>query len=70
MGHRYAVVVILCSLSVVCLTVSLSVSKKVIILECLCAEPLKKCMVIVDDDGMAFVLGERISYMTGEKVLR
>jgi len=34
------------------------------------AEPLKKTMVIVEDDGTAFVLGERIANMTGEKVLR
>jgi len=66
MRRRYAVVAILCSLSVVCL----SVWKKVNILECVCAEPLKKCMVIVEDDGMAFVLGEQISNVTGEKVLR
>ena len=66
MHRRYAVVDILCSLSVV----YLSVWRKVHILECLCAEPLKKTMVLVEDDGTAFVVGERIANVTGEKVVR
>ena len=60
MRRRYAVVDILCSLS----------GEKVHILKCLCAEPLKKTMVLVEDDGTAYVLGERIAHVTGKKVLR
>jgi len=44
--------------------------EKVHILKCLCAEPLKKTMVLVEDDGTAYVLGERIAHVTGKKVLR
>ena len=34
------------------------------------AEPLKKTMVLVEDGGTAFVVGERIANVTGEKVVR
>jgi len=51
--------------TVVCLSVCL---EKVNILECLCAEPLKKTMVITADDGSAYAIGEYITNVKGKKV--
>ena len=70
MRRRYVVVDILCSLSVCRLSDRLSGERFIFWSVFVRAEPLKKTMVIVEDDGTAFVLGERIANMTGEKVLR